>query len=116
MEGYEARHLLRNELRTILIPLRKVDTKTNLMIMQWKQQANDEYQARWQGMLFCLWLRPTTQRWELYVDGKKVKQDWRTVRDAKEQIERKQCKVIAAASVSLHHQQGTEQALGQVHA
>jgi ATP-dependent helicase YprA (DUF1998 family) len=67
------------------------------MIMQWKQQGND-YTASWQGIHFVLFEHPTTKRWNLFADGKQVRQTWSKARLAMEQIDGKQQALVLKAS------------------
>lgn len=66
------------------------------MVMQWKEQPNGEYHATWQGTGFVLWENPLTARWELYANGKHVTQTWRSLSEAKRQIDYKQERLIMA--------------------
>lgn len=69
------------------------------MIMVWKWNGLD-FQATWRGMQFTL-LQNETGRWEMYADGKRVRQTWATVREAMNQVDSKQQKIVMRAAADL---------------
>lgn len=67
------------------------------MIMQWRRQPDNGYVARWQGMEYVLSQNRVNGFWYLTANGKTVNQRWAKSRQAMEQIESRQQKLILAA-------------------